>query len=126
MKDYEVKIRETSKDLSARERIAIKDTTNAASLDAETADGELMINLDYYAILDVHNERSESKDYTKIVLVDKGGAKFYTGSDSFIRALEGIVEEMTEAGEGDDIQIIVYRKESKNYKGKSFITCSLA
>ena len=41
-----------------------------------------------------------------------------------ITALEEIIEEMQDAGE-TDIQIEVYRKPSKNYKGKDFITCSI-
>ena len=57
-------------------------------------------------------------------MVDKAGNKFNTGSNSFITALEEIIDEMADAGE-ENIQIEVYRKPSKNYKGKDFITCSV-
>ena len=126
MEGYSVKIRETSKELSAKERIAIKDTSNAISLDAITAEnGAITLEYSYHAVLDVHNEKSDNKDYTKIVVVDKGGTKYVTGSESFRTALSDIVDEMVDAGEGENIVIEVYRKESKNYKGKEFITASI-
>lgn len=126
MEGYSVKIRYASKDLSAKERIQLKDTSNAISLDdLTTQEGNITIEYDYHAVLDVHNEKSDSKDYTKIVVVDKGGTKYVTGSESFGTALSDIVDEMVDAGEGDNITVEVYRKESKNYKGKQFITCSI-
>lgn len=122
--DYIVAVRECSKELTARERVLIKDTTNAISLDEATSDSDtpLVISPDFYAVLDVHNEKSDNKDYTKYILVDKNGNKFVTGSDSFWNSFMEIMDEME--GEGD-FEIQVYRRESKNYKGKSFITCSI-
>ena len=126
MEGYSVKIRESSKELSAKERVAIKDTSNAISIDEVTTEnGKMVIEYSYHVILDIHNEKSDNKDYVKTIIVDKEGNKFVTGSESFRTALVEIVEEMTEAGEGDNITIECYRKESKNYKGKSFITCSI-
>lgn len=126
MEGFVAKIRESSKELSAKERVAIKDTSNAISIDEVTAaEGKMVINYAYHVIIDIHNERSDNKDYVKCVVVDKDGNKYVTGSESFRNALVEIVAEMVEAGEGDDITIECYRKESKNYKGKSFITCSI-
>lgn len=126
MEGYSVKILKAPDTLTARDKIRIKDTTNAVSLDELTQQGEspVIIDYDYHVILAVHNEKSDNKDYNKIVVVDKAGNKFVTGSEAFLTSLEEIVEEMTDAGE-TDFQIEVYRKESKNYKGKSFITCSI-
>ena len=126
MEGFVAKIRESSKELTAKERVAIKDTSNAISIDEVTAaEGKLVIDYAFHVIIDIHNEHSDNKDYVKCVVVDKAGTKYVTGSESFRNALVEIVSEMTEAGEGDNIQIECYRKESKNYKGKSFITCSL-
>lgn len=126
MEGYSVNIRETSKELSAKERIAIKDTSNAISIDEVTLnEGSIIIQYDFHVILDIHNEKSDNKDYTKIVVMDKGGTKYVTGSESFRTALTDIVDEMVDAGEGDNIAIEVYRKDSKNYKGKQFITASI-
>lgn len=126
MNGYKVTIREASKDLTAKERISIKDTSNAESIDSITAEqGKFIIDYAFHVVLDVHNEKSDNPDYSKVIVVDKAGNKFVTGSESFLSALSEIVAEMTEAGEADNIQLEVYRKESKNYKGKTFITVSL-
>lgn len=126
MEGYVAKIRESSKELSAKEKVAIKDTSNAISIDdVTTTEGKMIIEYAWHCIIDIHNEHSDNKDYVKCVVVDKDGNKFVTGSESFRNALIEIVEEMTDAGEEDNITLECYRKESKNYKGKSFITCSL-
>ena len=122
--DYEVKIRETSTELSARDRIKIKDFTNATQLDEVTNEGSFVITPAYYAILDVHNEKSEKdKDYVKYLVIDKAGNKFVTGSNSFFKSLMEIWEEMSPTGE--EFEIEIYKVPSKNYKGKSFLTCSI-
>lgn len=123
MTGYYVKIVNASKELSARDRVAAKDTTNAIGLDDATKDSPLVIDIDYYVELAVHNEKSEDKDYKKYVVVDKSGNKFVTGSESFFTAMLEIMDEMAESGEGFEIQ--VYRMPSKNYKGKEFLTCSI-
>lgn len=123
MTGYSVKIVNASKELSARDRVAVKDTTNAIALDDATKDTPLVIAIDYYVELAVHNEKSEDKDYKKYVVVDKSGNKFVTGSESFFTAMIEIMEEMSDSGE--DFEIQVYRMPSKNYKGKEFLTCSI-
>lgn len=129
MNGYKATVRECSKELTAKERIMLKDTSNAEPLDILTQEANfngkiLLINVDYYATLDIHNEKTDNKDYINFIVVDKDGKKYVTGSQSFISSFTDIFEEMTEAGE-TDIVIQVYRKESKNYKGKDFITCSI-
>ena len=123
MTGYSVKIMNASKELSARDRVAVKDTTNAIALDDATRDSPLVIAFDYYVELAVHNEKSEDKDYKKYVVVDKSGNKFVTGSESFFTAMIEIMDEMSDSGE--DFEIQVYRMPSKNYKGKEFLTCSI-
>lgn len=125
-KAYEASIKESSKELTTREKIKLKDLSNSVNLDALTQqEGKVIIDVDFYVILSVHNEKSKERpDYENIVVVDKGGNKFNTGSESFIRALTDIMDELADAGE-TDCTIEVYRKESKNYAGRDFITCSI-
>lgn len=123
MTGYSVKIVKASKELSAKERVALKDTTNATALDEATQGGNVLIEPDFYVELAVHNEKSEDKDYTKYIIVDKSGNKYVTGSESLITAFIDIVDEM--AGSDEEYGIEVYRMPSKNYKGKEFLTCSI-
>lgn len=123
-KNYEVKIKSTSKELTARERVLLKDTRNAIKLDEAVNETPLVITPDYYAVLDIHNENSkEDKDFENYLIVDVGGNKYVTGSHSFYDAFTEIVEEMD--GTGEEYQIEIYKLDSKNYKGKKFITCSI-
>lgn len=125
MEGYKAVVARASKELSVKEKIMLKDMSDAIKLDDEVKEQALIIKPDFYAIINVHNEKSDTKDYTKIVIVDKtSGNKYTTGSMPFITTFEDIVEEMADAGE-EDYELKVYAKESKNYKGKYFITCSI-
>lgn len=123
MNGYSVSIKESSRELTAKQRIALKDTTGAVKLDEATQVEPVIINVDMYAILAIHNEKSENPDYDNYVVVDKNGTKYVTGSASFWSSFMDIFTEM----EGDDEEwaLKVYRVPSKNYKGKDFITCSI-
>lgn len=120
---YKAEIINSSKELTAKEKIMLKDTSNAIGLDEATKEGPIIIDIDYYAIVHVHNPLTETGDYDKCVLLDKDGTKYATGSESFIRNMMDIVDEMSDSGE--EYKLSVYRKDSNNYKGKQFITCSI-
>lgn len=123
MTGYKVEIKEVSAQLTAKQRIALKDTTNAIKLDLVTQEAPVIINPDFYAVLAIHNEKSDNLDYENYIVVDKSGDKYVTGSQSFWSSFMEIADEM--AGEDEEWSIKVYRVESKNYKGKEFITCSI-
>lgn len=123
MNGYSVSIKESSRELTAKQRIALKDTTGAVRLDEATQVEPVMINVDMYAVLDIHNEKSENPDYENYIVVDKNGTKYVTGSASFWSSFMDIFTEME--GEDEAWTLKVYRVPSKNYKGKDFITCSI-
>lgn len=124
MTGYNVTIKEVSKEMTARERIMLKDTTNAVKLD-EAANGEtpLVITPTAYAVLGIHNEKSDNVDYENYVIMDADGNKYVTGSPSFWTSFMEIWEEMMD--EDEQYSIEVYKRDSKNYKGKQFLTCSI-
>jgi hypothetical protein len=127
-KTYSSKVTYASKELTAREKIKIKDVSACKKLDELTQNGEhIIINVDFYAIVSIHNEKADDTDYNNVVIVDKDGSRYVTGSKSFKRSLDDIMDELIDAGvlDEEDILIDVYTKPSKNYSGKSFITCSL-
>ena len=124
MAGYSVTIKVSSKELTARERIMLKDTTNAVKLD-EVAGGDtpfVMVPV-AYAILAVHNDKAQDeKDYEQYIILTEDGTKYVTGSSSFWNSFISIWQEM----EGEDAYSIeVYKRDSKNYKGKQFLTCSI-
>lgn len=123
MTGYSVEIKETSKQLSAKERIAIKDTSNALKLDIECEENGVVITPVAFAILSIHNEKSDNKDYENYVITDKDGTKYVTGSESFWNAFISIWDEMQ--NEEEEWGIKAYKLDSKNYKGKKFLTCSI-
>ena len=124
MEGYEVKIAQSSIQLSAKERVAIKDISNAQKLDQVIGDDEhLTINVAYTAELAIHNEKADNKDYKVFVIVDRDGTKYITSSESFISSYKNIEAEM--ADETEEWGLDVYKIPSKNYKGRSFITCSI-
>lgn len=125
MTGYEVKIIESSNELSARERISLKNFDEMIPLDdavnAETP--RLMIDVSGYVVASVHNEKSDNVDYNKFIIIDKDGQRYITGSNPFFSSFKEIWDEMD--GENEDWGITVYKRESNNYKGKEFLTCTI-
>lgn len=127
-KSFEVKIIDASMELTHKQKVAMKDISRSIKLDEVCADGnEIQIKPTGYVVLSVHNEKSDNTDYEQYVIIDESGEKYITGSNSFWRSFHDIWEEMIEyADEKEDWSLIIYKKDSKNYKGKQFLTCSIA
>lgn len=122
--NYEVKIREASFELSARDRLRFKDTSTAIDLNASVDDTTAFVitNPKGYVILDIHNEKSkDNPDYVKYIVVDEAGNTYMTGSHSFWNSFKEIFDEMGTTSEGYSIEVM--KIESNNYKGKSFLKC---
>lgn len=126
MRNYSTSVTESSKELSTREKIKLKDLTSAIAIDKVVEpEKPLVIAPDFYAYLSIHNEKlpENEQDYKTMVIVDKSGTKYYTGSESAASSFVDIFDEMSETNEPFEIEF--YKRESKNYSGKHFITCSL-
>lgn len=119
--NYNVSIVACSKELSAKERVSLKTMTDAVRLDSATADGAIDIYPAFWAELAIHNEKSQDKDYSNYLIVDKDGNKYVTGSNSFWDSFNDIADEMD--GTEEEWGIKVFQQPSKNYAGKGFITC---
>lgn len=133
MKGYSATVIEASRELTPREKVKYKDTSDCVKLD-EALSGEqgnyLVITPIMFVIVEVNNEKSEQKTYSQYIIEDEDGTKYITGSDSFFDTFSDIWSDMTdEEGnsiDGEPWQLKIFKKDSKNYKGKQFITCSLA
>jgi len=126
---YSASIKESSRELSPKERVMFKDLGNAIKLNdmAEEAmknDAKAIITkVVDYVIVGVHNEKSDDTDYDNYLVIDADGNKYYTGSSAFWNSFKSIWDEMHDAGEDWGIQLNLIP--SKNYKGKTVLTCSL-
>lgn len=120
---YSASIKESSRELTAKERIMLKDTTSAVKLDQATQVEDIHISVDSYAILNIHNDKATPTDYENYIILDRNGTKYVTGSQSFWNAFMDIFSEME--NESEEWSIRVYRHPSKNYSGKDFITCAI-
>lgn len=128
MQGYEAKIKEASRELDVKERIALKDVSATQSIDdmslqAKEAGARLNIVPSAWAIVEIHNEKSENTDYEVFVLIDENGQRYSTSSESFRTAFLDIWNEIN--GENIPWSIDVIRQESKNFKGKEFLTCTI-
>lgn len=123
--NYRATISKASFELSPKEKVMYKDTSDCVKLDEVTqyAEGDVYIDVKGYVILDVHNEKSDNVDYKVYLIIDKDGTKYVTGSQNFFNSFMAIFEEME--GVEEEWKLKVLRKESKNYKGKEFLTCTL-
>ena len=123
MNGYSVEIKETSAVLTPVMRVKLKDTTKAIKLDEVCNAGSVTITPKDYAVLSIHNENAENKDYELYLIIDEYGEKYVTGSPSFWDAFMDIYSELKDEKEPWSIE--VYKQDSKNYKGKQFLTCSI-
>lgn len=126
--NYLATITEASRELSAKERVMFKDLGNATQMvdfakSCMEQGGKAIIEVADYAVVSIHNETTEDVDYTNYLLIDKGGNKYYTGSQSFWNSFMNIYNEMKDSDEEWGIELNLLP--SKNYKGKEILTCSI-
>lgn len=121
---YKAMVVDASWTMTAREKLRYTDLTDAIQLDEATQSGDVIIDVDRWAVINVHNEKSDTVDYMKYVIIDKDEQVYVTGSESFWKSFVQIYLVMSDEGE-TTYSIKVYRRESKNYKGKDFITCRI-
>ena len=127
--NYSATIVDSSRELTARERVMFKDTQNAISMNdfaeqAKAENGKAIIeNVKDFVHITVHNEKSDDKDYDNYLVIDANGEKYVTGSQAFWNSFKAIYDEMKNESEPWGIQLNLIP--SKNFKGKNVLTCSL-
>lgn len=127
--DYSTKIVSSSRELTVKEKITLKDFNDCVGLDTVvTNDQGFIIDPDVIVEVQVHNERAkDDKDYTTIVILDKDGTKYSTSSNSLRDSISDIMDELADLEEADraDLKIKIFKKPSKNYSGKYFLTATV-
>ena len=128
-----VKIAQSSRELNKVQKIAMQDTSNCLSLDAQLEDAnkaghDLVISPKDYVILDITTDKpvaSGNENYKNMIIIDRNGTKYATGSNSFMESFINIYNIMHEDEEDPVYDIVVVRKDSKNYRGKYFLSCNI-
>ena len=126
--NFTATIREASREFTAKERVMFKDLQNATSAvdfarEARENNSKATVDVADYAIIDIHNESADNKDYTVYLFIDKAGNKYYTSSDPCWTAFMNIYSEMKDSNEEWGIEFNLIP--SKKYSGKEILTCSL-
>lgn len=121
---YTVEIINASHELSKREKVMLKDTSNATKFDdVVTSEQPITITPTGWVKLAIHNPKGERKDFENLVITTYEGEKFVTGSPTFIEKFLDIWDDMYDPNE--DFQLEVFKRDSKNYKGKQFLSCAV-
>ena len=127
--DYSTKIVSTSRELTTKEKITLKDFNDCVGLDTVVTNEQgFIIDPDVIVEVQVHNERAkDDKDYTTIVILDKDGTKYSTSSNSLRDSISDIMDELNDLSDEDkaDLKIKVFKKPSKNYSGQYFLTATV-
>ena len=127
--DYSTKITSASRELTVKEKITLKDFNDCTGLDTVVSnENGFIIDPDVIVEVEVHNERAkDDKDYTTIVILDKDGTKYSTSSNSLRDSISDILDELADLSDEDkkDLKIKVFKKPSKNYSGKYFLTSTV-
>ena len=127
--DYSTKIVSSSRELTVKEKITLKDFNDCTGLDTVVTNEQgFIIDTDVIVEVVVHNQRAkDDKDYTTIVILDKDGTKYSTSSNSLRDSISDIMDELADLSDEDkaDLKIKVFKKPSKNYSGKYFLTATV-
>ena len=134
-REYEVTITGSSLEkIRGTERLRYTNFAGMVQLDDIISDDGVKTALDItgYVECHVHNDKSDTQEYDKLVLIAKDGELYLTGSDSFKRSFIEIFEALSDDFDDDGIApqdrvypILAFKAPSKNIKGKTFLCCAV-
>ena len=121
---FNVIVTNTMKTLSKKDQLQLKDLSDAIKLDQATQEkGTVIIEevVNMVSLKLVSDDPQNPQEYSKTVITDAEGNRFVTGSESFSRRAWDIAEDM----DGEPFGLKVYRRPSKNFAGREFLSCSV-
>lgn len=134
-KQYEVEVTGSSfEKLRGSDKLRYTNFASMIQLDDIVAEDGTKEVLDITGYVQCHvlNEKSDTPEYDKLVLIGKDGQLFITGSDSFTRGFLEIHEALTQDFIEDGVApadrvypILAFKSPSKNVKGKTFLCCAV-
>lgn len=117
---YKQNVIASSKELSKKDLLRLKDTSAALSLnDLVKTDGEkLRLIIIDYAYLEVETDQ---ESFNKMILTDTDFNQYQTGSEVFSKSIQEIFTDLEDELE-DGVIIDVFKKKSNNQNG-FFLNC---
>lgn len=120
------KVIRSSENLTAREILKVTSRVDAVPL--KEVDNKTIIPFYGFVEQEIINENT-GEVFTSMLVVSEpaedGERKLYaTRSESFVKALDNIMEVLSEMGDTDPFSIQISKQKSK--AGREFVTCSLA
>lgn len=123
--NYKAEITSCTTELSKKEQVYLTFMTGFDKLDEliQGFEDKLYMENPECAVVEVHNEAAENKDYKVYIFFNKEAGLFYqTSSDSCYEAYMQIKNIM----EDEPFNVNFMKLPSKNYNGKAFLTASIA
>ena len=116
-------IRKASRELTTREQIKATNFNNAKGL-ATVLDNTdcVTLSIDWWVLCHVELEATHEQ-YDTLVIMTTDGQKYTTSSETFIKNFEDMMDLLKD--DNELIEIDCCKGESKNYKGKYYLTCTL-
>ena len=134
-KQYDVEVTGSSfEKLRGSDKLRYTNFASMTQLDDIVAEDGTKEVLDITGYVQCHviNEKSDTPEYDKLVLIGKDGQLYITGSDSFTRGFLEIHEALTQDFIEDGVPpaervypILAFKSPSKNIKGKTFLCCTV-
>lgn len=122
---FKATITSSLKELTAREKVKFSDFSNSESIDTLSQQSTVQFIVDNVITLKVENDKSENGEYDVYLFVTPSGSVLHTSSRNFYDSVMSIIETLHQNNDNEPIEIEVVRKDSKNFKGKQFITAVL-
>lgn len=119
---YKREILKSSKELTPKEKLELR-LTNELTPIVENFDKLPELHIDYFAVCQIVNDNSDSKEYTQVFIKDKDGTIYTSGSESLIERLYDLYSAANE--EGIDFVVQLVQKDSKNRQGAKFLSANL-
>ena len=113
---------DSSRELSAKERIKVKQKAGCIQLNNAVSVDNLVITPDFWAVVRIESDKAE-EPYLNYIVADVDGTMYTTGSESFWNAFKEIWDEMSTESEPWMVQ--VFKADSANRDGQKFITCTV-
>lgn len=124
--NYQAKVEEViGRELTKKELFSVSRFNGCEDISSmlTACDAVAVENVQTVVFVDVHNEKSDNKDYTKMVVIGENGDRYITGSETAMREVRDIMDYMADEEEPFTIQFV--SRPSSNYKDRDFITAEL-